>query len=79
MLARHRIVFPEGKLFRHAAGVFLGDVKETRVRGAQQFDLDAARLSHNFSSGILQDGKQSGKILKGALKSSLTALDGQFI
>src|SRR6476659_9582872 len=46
VLARTRVVLLEAQLLGLGAGVLLRDVKEARVRGAEELDLDGCRLGH---------------------------------
>src|ERR1700761_1576125 len=49
VLARDRVIFLEGELFRLGAGVLLRHVKEAGVGARQQLDLDRGGLGHNSS------------------------------
>src|SRR5438477_12194034 len=46
MLAHARIVLLEAQLLGLRARVLLGHVEESRVRGADELDLDGCRLGH---------------------------------
>jgi hypothetical protein len=46
VLARDRVVFLKGELFRLGAGVLLGDVKIARVGGRQELDFELGGLGH---------------------------------
>jgi len=46
MLAHDGVIFAERHLFGDVARIFLGHVKEARVSGAEQLDLDRGWLRH---------------------------------
>ena len=46
MLAHNGVIFAERHLFGDVARIFLGHVKEARVSGAEQLDLDRGWLRH---------------------------------
>src|SRR5689334_7949551 len=46
VLARTRVVLLEAQLLGLGARILLGHVKEARVRGADELDLDRCRLRH---------------------------------
>ncbi len=46
MLANDGIVLAEGHLLGRVARILLGHVVETRVRGADELDLDGCWLGH---------------------------------
>jgi len=48
MLAYNRIIFPEFHLFSGITGVFLGDIVEPGIGGADQFDQDCIWLCHRY-------------------------------
>ena len=50
MLSYNGVVLAEFHLFSRIAGVFLGDVIEPGVSGADQFNKYCARLCHGHSS-----------------------------
>ena len=50
MLANHRIVLPHLELFGRVPGILLGDVVIPRARGANEANLNGARLRHWIQS-----------------------------
>src|SRR5580700_9986721 len=46
MLAQHRIVFLDRKLFRHGAGVLLGDIEEAGFAFAVEANFGGGRFGH---------------------------------
>ena len=46
MLAHDGVIFAERHLFGDVARIFLGHVKEARISGAEQLDLDRGWLRH---------------------------------
>src|SRR5690349_2273774 len=59
VLARLRVIFAEAQLFRLSARILLGHVKEARVRGADELDLDRCRLRHWMSPNLKKEKRHS--------------------
>ena len=69
VLARDRVVFAEAHLLGRVPGVFLGDVIEARVGGADELDLDGGRLGHepwNPAKRVGSGGARHRSISRGA-------------
>src|SRR3954454_20623751 len=57
VLARARIIFLEAQLLGLRARVLLRHVEESRVRGADELDLDGCRLGHRVVLSLLEKRK----------------------
>jgi hypothetical protein len=67
MLAHDGVIFAERHLFGDVARIFLGHVKEARVSGAEQLDLDRGWLRHGpFLCSKNTEKNCAGKNLRGS-------------
>ncbi len=67
MLAHDGVIFAERHLFGDVARIFLGHVKEARVSGAEQLDLDRGWLRHGpFLCSKNTEKNCSGENLSGS-------------
>src|SRR5207302_9936095 len=66
MLAHARIVLLEAQLLGLRARVLLGHVEESRVRGADELDLDGCRLGHRTVLSLLEKRKAASRRLAAA-------------